>query len=89
MRLLKLLPIQMGGEFQTKRVKQMHKNRLFVRDANQQYSGYMTHLRNSFLDGNDSYPATLHAAYNILLRHESEQTFIQASEDEVAFTNVG
>jgi len=47
----------------------------FIRGTNPQYSGYLTHLRNSFLDGNDNYPVTLHAAYNILQRRESEQTF--------------
>ena len=61
----------------------------FIRGTNQQYSSYLTHLRNSFLDGNDNYPVTLHAAYNILQRRESEQTFIQSSGDGIAFANVG
>jgi chorismate mutase len=61
----------------------------FIRGTNQQYSGYLTHLRNIFLDGNDNYPRTLHAAYNVLERRESEQTFIQSSGDGVAFANVG
>jgi hypothetical protein len=61
----------------------------FIRGTNQQYSDYLTNLRNSFLDGIDNYPLTLHAAYNILQRCESEQTFIQSSGDGVAFANVG
>jgi hypothetical protein len=41
------------------------------------------------LDGNDNYPVILHAAYNILQRRESEQTFVQGGGDGMAFTNVG
>jgi hypothetical protein len=38
----------------------------FIRGANGNYKSYLTHLRNSHLDGNDYYPKTLHEAYNIL-----------------------
>ena len=45
----------------------------FIRGTNTQYLGYLTHLRNSFLDGNDNYPSSVHAAYNILQRRETDQ----------------
>ena len=38
----------------------------FIRGTNAIYKGYLTHLRNSFLDGANYYPTTLHEAYNIL-----------------------
>jgi hypothetical protein len=40
----------------------------FIRGANAIHKTYLTHLRNSFLDGSDYYPSTLHEAYNILLQ---------------------
>jgi hypothetical protein len=40
----------------------------FIRGANAGHKGYITHHRNSFLDGSDYYPATLHEACNILQR---------------------
>jgi hypothetical protein len=40
----------------------------FIRGANRNYKSYLTHLCNSYLDGNDYYPTTLHEAYNILQR---------------------
>jgi hypothetical protein len=44
----------------------------FIRRANSNYKSYLTHLRNSYLDGNDVYPMTLHKAYNILQRRETD-----------------
>ena len=38
----------------------------FIHGANDKHKAYLTHLRNSFLDGSDYYPGTLHEAYNIL-----------------------
>ena len=38
----------------------------FVRGTNQQHKGYLRHLRNSYLDGTDNYPRTVHEVYNIL-----------------------
>lgn len=45
----------------------------FIRGANAKYKGYLTHLRNSYLDSMDYYPSTVHQAYNILKRRESDQ----------------
>ena len=38
----------------------------FIHGANDKHKAYLTHLCNSFLDGSDYYPGTLHKAYNIL-----------------------
>jgi hypothetical protein len=39
----------------------------FIHGANSNnYKSYLTHLCNSYLDGNSIYPTTLHEAYNIL-----------------------
>jgi hypothetical protein len=40
----------------------------FLQSVNQNYSSYLDHLRDSFLDGQEVYPSTLHQAYNILQR---------------------
>ena len=44
----------------------------FVRGTNNNHKGYLRHLRNSYLDGSDNYPRTVHEAYNILCRREEE-----------------
>lgn len=62
---------------------------LFIRGTNAQNSSYLTHLRNSFLDGHDNYPTTVHAAYNILQRQEADQPPLQLANDGVAFVNMG
>ena len=36
------------------------------------HKGYLHHLRNSYLDGDNNYPYTVHKAYNILHRREVE-----------------
>ena len=38
----------------------------FVCGTNERYQPYIKHLQNSFLDGYNNYPTTLHEAYNIL-----------------------
>ena len=38
----------------------------FIRGTNNNHKGYLRHLRNSYLDGRDNYPRTVHEAYNIL-----------------------
>ena len=38
----------------------------FTRGTNTNHKGYLRHLRNSYLDGHDNYPRTVHEAYNIL-----------------------
>ena len=44
----------------------------FIRGTNMQHKGYLRHLRNSYLDGTDNYPRTIHEAYNILRRRVEE-----------------
>lgn len=38
----------------------------FIRGTNSKFQGYVTHLRNSYLEHHNVYPATLHTAYNVL-----------------------
>ena len=62
----------------------------FIRGANSQHKEYLVHLRNSFLDGHDIYPAMLHEAYNILQWHESQApTWTDGTRDGMAFTTGG
>jgi hypothetical protein len=62
----------------------------FIRGANSNYKSYLTHLCNSYLDGNDIYPTTLHEAYNILQQRESDTIITGVSNaDGVAFTTSG
>jgi hypothetical protein len=62
----------------------------FFRRANSNYKAYLTHLRNSYLDGNNIYPATLHEAYNLLQWQESDTTTAGvSSHDGVAFATSG
>jgi hypothetical protein len=63
----------------------------FIHGANSNnYKSYLTHLCNSYLDGNNIYPTTLHEAYNILQRRESDTaTAGVSSHDGVAFTICG
>jgi hypothetical protein len=58
----------------------------FIRGANSNYKSYLTHLCNSYLDGNDVYLMTLHEAYNILQRRETNTSNTGvSSNDGVAF----
>ena len=62
----------------------------FIRGANSQHQEYLVHLRNSFLDGQDVYPDTLHEAYNILQRRETQSTTTRdVGNDGLAFANAG
>jgi hypothetical protein len=62
----------------------------FIRGANSNYKSYLTHLCNSYLDGNNIYPTTLHEAYNILQRRESDTATAGVSNhDGVAFMTSG
>ena len=62
----------------------------FIRGANSQHKEYLVHLRNSFLDGHDVYPAMLHEAYNILQRRESQAPARpDGTRDGMAFTTGG
>ena len=44
----------------------------FIRGTNLQHKGYLRHLQNSYLDGTDNYPRTVHEVYNILRRREED-----------------
>ena len=61
----------------------------FIRGTNDKYKGYLTHLRNSFLEQNDNYPSTLHQSYNILQRREMEQPSFAHQSDGIAFATTG
>ncbi len=62
----------------------------FIHGANSNYKSYLTHLHNSYLDGHNIYPATLHEAYNILQWRESDTTTTGvSSHDGIAFTTGG
>ena len=68
--------------------KKEARNRLlavrFVRGVNSANSGYLLHLRNSFLDGQDYYPETVYSAFNILQRRIDERP-APVESDGVAF----
>jgi hypothetical protein len=58
----------------------------FICGANSNYKSYLTHLCNSYLDGNDVYLMTLHEAYNILQRRETNTSNTgEPSNDGIAF----
>jgi hypothetical protein len=63
----------------------------FIRSAkNSNYKSYLTHLRNSYLDGNDVYLMTLHEAYNILQWRETDTSNTRvSSNDGIAFATGG
>jgi hypothetical protein len=62
----------------------------FIHGMNCNYKSYLTHLHNSYLDGNDYYLMTLHEAYNILQHQESDVTTGGATtSDGIAFTMAG
>ena len=53
------------------------------------HKGYLHHLRNSYLDGSDNYPRTVHEAYNILRRREEETPDQGLESDGVSFAQNG
>jgi hypothetical protein len=62
----------------------------FIHGANNSHKTYLNHLWNSFLDGSDYYPSTLHEAYNILQCREPESGMTNIVDvDGVAFINAG
>ena len=61
----------------------------FVRGTNHQHKGYLRHLRNSYLDGADNYPRTVHEAYNILRRREEDMPAQGIEGDGVSFAQSG
>ena len=61
----------------------------FVRGTNNNHKGYLRHLRNSYLDGSDNYPRTVHEAYNILRRREEETLALSVEGDGMSFAQSG
>ncbi len=61
----------------------------FVRGTHVGYKSYLCHMRNSYLDGKDNFPTTLHAAYNIIQRCEMDSSAFHAVNDRLAFVNDG
>ena len=61
----------------------------FIQGTNMHHKGYLCHLRNSYLDGSDNYPRTVHEAYNILRRREEEAPAHGLESDGVSFAQSG
>ena len=57
----------------------------FIKGTNANHKPYLTHLRNSYLDGLDVYPNTVQEAYNILQRREEAHNIPTVENDGVAF----
>ena len=57
----------------------------FIKGTNASHKPYLSHLRNSYLDGLDVYPNTVQEAYNILQRREETHNVPTVEEDGVAF----
>ena len=57
----------------------------FIKGTNANHKPYLTHLRNSYLDGLDVYPNTVQEAYNILQRREEAHNVPTVESDGVAF----
>ncbi len=63
---------------------------LFIHGVNSNYKSYLTHLHNSYLDGNNVYLTTLHEAYNILQWRETNTSNTGVlSTDGITFTTGG
>ena len=61
----------------------------FIRGTNMHHKGYLHQLRNSYLDGSDNYPRTVHEAYNIFRRREEEAPAHGFESDGVLFAQSG
>ena len=58
----------------------------FIKGTNTSHKPYLSHLRNSYLDGLDVYPNTVQEVYNILQRHEETHNLPTVEGDGIAFT---
>ena len=58
----------------------------FIKGTNASHKPYLTHLRNSYLDGLDVYPNTVQEAYNILQHREETHNVPTVEGAGVAFT---
>ena len=61
----------------------------FIKGTNASHKPYLSHLRNSYLDGLDVYPNTVQEAYNILQRREELHSTPAVDGDGIAFTQKG
>ena len=61
----------------------------FVRGTNNNHKGYLRHSQNSYLDGSDNYPRTLHEAYNILRRREEDLPAPSVEGEGMSFAQSG
>jgi hypothetical protein len=61
----------------------------FICGVNATYATYLTHIQNSFLDGNNLCPNTVHEALNILQQHEREGPNYNVKNDGIACSNAG
>ena len=57
----------------------------FIQGTNAQHKGYLHHLQNPFLDGDDNYPTTMCEAYNIPCRREEDNPQHVNENDGVSF----
>ena len=57
-----------------------------IKGTNASHKPYMSHLRNSYLDGLDVYPNTVQEAYNILQHREETHNMPSVEGDGIAFT---
>ena len=57
----------------------------FIKGTNANHKPYLSHLRNSYLDGLDVYPNTIQEAYNILQCHEETHNVPSLEGDGIAF----
>ena len=57
----------------------------FIKGTNANHKPYLSHLRNSYLDGLDVYPNTVQEAYNILQHREETHNVPSLEYDGVAF----
>ena len=61
----------------------------FIKGTNANHKPYLSHLRNSYLDGLDVYPNTVQEAYNILQRREELHNVPTVEGDGIAFAQKG
>ena len=57
----------------------------FIKGTNASHKPYLSHLRNSYLDGLDVYPNTVQETYNILQRREETHNVPTVEGDGIAF----
>ena len=61
----------------------------FIRGTNANHCAYLRHLRNSYLDGVDVYPSSVHDAHNILWHREEDHIGMPNEQDGMSFAQTG